>query len=85
MALLPTTERADGTAEYIRECSRDRSAIELTKANMRAAYDAADVWADANAAAFNAALPAAARTALTTSQKARLLMHVVTRRYVDGV
>jgi hypothetical protein len=34
MALLPTTERADGTAEYIRECSRDRSAIELTKANM---------------------------------------------------
>ena len=36
---------------------------------------------DANAAAMNAALPAAARTGLTTKQKAKLLVFVVQTRY----
>jgi hypothetical protein len=85
MAVLSTTERAAGTAAYSEECSNERSALELTKVNLRAAYDAADTWADTNAAAFNTALPVAARTALTASQKARLLLHVVRRRYQNGL
>lgn len=84
MALLSTAERAAGTAAYSEECSHEREPLELTKANLRAAYDAADAWVDANAAAFNTALPTAARAALTTSQKSRLLTHVVHRRYTTG-
>jgi hypothetical protein len=53
----------------------------LTKAELRAAVNAADAWADANAASFNAALPQPARSALTARQKARLLAVVLRRRY----
>jgi hypothetical protein len=85
MAVLSTGERAAGTAAYSEECSKERLALELTKATLRAAYDAADAWVDANAAAYNTALPAAARTALTASEKAKLLVHVVSRRYQNGL
>lgn len=85
MAVLSTGERAAGTAGFSEECSRDRVPVELTKANLRAAYDAADTWADTNAASFNTALPPAARNALTAPQKARLLEHVVRRRFINGL
>jgi hypothetical protein len=50
-----------------------------------AAVNAADAWVDSNAASFNAALPVAARNGLTSSQKARLLMFVVSQRFLAGV
>jgi len=53
----------------------------VTKADLKAAIDAADNWVDANAAAFNSALPAAARTGMTARQKARLLLHIVSKRW----
>jgi hypothetical protein len=55
--------------------------VTIVRADLRAAVSAADAWADANAAAFNAALPLPARTALTARQKARILMAVIKRRY----
>ena len=45
----------------------------ILKADLRAAVNAADDWVDANAAAFNTALPVAFRTAATAQQKAILL------------
>lgn len=53
----------------------------LTKAQIRAAIDAADQWSDDNAASFNTALPAAYRTAATAKQKAILQAIVSLRRY----
>lgn len=55
--------------------------IGITKQDLIAAVAATDVWADSVSAAYNAALPQPARGALTTRQKARLLMAVITQRY----
>jgi hypothetical protein len=57
----------------------------LVKAEMRAAVDAVDAWVNSNSTSFNNAIPLPARTALTASQKARLLLAVVERRYLAGV
>jgi hypothetical protein len=46
--------------------------------------DAADDWANTNAAAFNTALPLPARNALSASQKARVLNYVVRQRWIAG-
>ena len=56
------------------------NAIGLSKSALRVAFVAADAWVDANAAAFNSALPAGARTALTAKQKSQMLSFVVLRR-----
>lgn len=53
----------------------------MTKTDLRAAVDAADSWADSNAASFNSALPATFRTNANNSQKALLLALVVLARY----
>ncbi len=53
----------------------------LTCGDLKAAVTAADAWVDANAAAYNNALPTAVKNALTTTQKARLLEAVVRRRF----
>ena len=65
----------------MRDLSADREPCAVTKAELRADLDAADQWVDDNAASFNSALPQPARGALTASQKARLLMRVVSRRF----
>ncbi len=57
----------------------------ITKADLAAAVNAIDDWVDANAAAFNTAIPQPARAQLTAKQKARLLMHVVRRRFEVAV
>jgi hypothetical protein len=82
MAVLPDQDRADLWAAYMQEQSTEHSPIvALSKADIRAAVNAADAWAEANAAAYNAALPTAARNNLTQQQKARLLLWVVRRRW----
>ena len=53
----------------------------MTKTDLQAAVNAADDWADANAASFNSALPAAFRTNANNGQKALLLALVVLARY----
>jgi len=80
MAVLPDNDRLAVWAQYMRE-SRDAHGA-LTKADIRAAVDAIDGFLNTNAAAINSAIPQPARGALTTAQKARLLMYVIQRRYV---
>lgn len=56
----------------------------FTKADIQTAVVAVDAWAVANAASYNAALPLATRSGLTTAQKSRLLMYVLRKRYETG-
>jgi hypothetical protein len=81
MAVLPDADRVALWAEFMRDQSASRTPMGLTKADLRAAVDAADAWADSNAASFNTALPQPARNALTAKQKALLLMYVIRRRW----
>lgn len=76
MAVLADAERAAVWATVMREMD----IAGLTKAQLRAAIDATDAWIDANAAAYNTALPVAARNALTAKQKAWLFSFVSLRR-----
>lgn len=81
MATLPTNDRVKINSGFQNESSSAHEALALTKADLQAAVDASDAWADANAASFNSAIPLPARTALTARQKARLLALVLQRRF----
>lgn len=56
----------------------------VLKADVLAAVTALDSFMNTNAGAVNNAIPLPARTALTTAQKARMLMFVIEQRYVKG-
>ena len=79
MAVLSDADRQEIWAKWMRENTEVSG--NLTKADLRAAVNAVDVWADSNQASFNTAIPQPARNALTTKQKVRMLMDVVTRRF----
>ena len=79
MALMSNQDRLECWRDYIRE-----DGVSVSKDDLRAAIDALDVWFDTNAATLNAVLPVAARTGLTTPQKARLLRAVIAKRYLTG-
>jgi hypothetical protein len=81
MAVLSDGERAEGTAEFMRECSRELELIVVNKVQLRAVYNAIDDWIEANAASFNAALPQPYRSQATPKQKARMFMHVAARKF----
>lgn len=68
-------------ANFMREFSQQRIPLNLTKTELKQAIEAVDAWIDANAASFNAALPAAARSALSAKQKAMLLFYVTMKRF----
>lgn len=67
--------------EWGEALSRRREAFGLSRADLDAAVTAVDNWVETNAAAFNSALPLAARNGLTASQKAELLALVALARY----
>lgn len=52
----------------------------LSKQDLRDAVNATDTWIDDNQVAYNAALPVAARTALTLAQKTLLFCAVALAR-----
>ncbi len=79
MAVLSESQRFEAWANLMRD--RLGTLAPLAKADLRAAVDAVDDFLDANAATINAAIPQPARGALTTKQKALLLMYVVAKRY----
>ena len=83
MAVLSEGDRVTEWAKFMSDLSNTHATeiSDLTKSDVRAAIDATDTWVNDNAAAYNAALPVAARTALSASQKAKLLMEVVRRRF----
>ena len=86
MAALTQAER-DRVARWIQR-DPNLGSCSFTKPQLAAAVNAADDWADANAAEFNTALPAAFRNSATAGQKALLLAYVIARRHgfnlVDG-
>jgi hypothetical protein len=79
MAVLDETARASIWGAYMADESGAHAA--LTKADIRAAVDALDVFFDTNATAINTAIPLPARTSLTLAQKSRLVRYVIQRRY----
>ncbi len=81
MAVLSQADREAAWAEFMQNESQDRQPMALIKADLRAAFEAADDWAEANSASFNAAIPLPARNALSPRQKAKLLAMVLQRRY----
>jgi hypothetical protein len=81
MAVLSDADRQAIWAKYMARASGRRDDLPLLKADLRAAVDAIDGWVDANATAYNTAIPQPARGALTTKQKAELLLDVVSRRW----
>jgi len=64
----------------MREWDRSLGAIPVNKVDLKAAVDATDDWAEANAASFNSALPQPFRGAATTGMKSLLLCYVIMRR-----
>lgn len=85
MAVLSDTERARLWRGLMRYWSAQREGVALTKADLRAAVDAADTWLDTNAASYNSALPQPARGALTTGQKALILAVAALARFAPAV
>ena len=84
MAVLPEEDRFDVWKEFMSTVPLGNE-FSCTKADLRAAVDALDAFLVANDAAINSAIPQPARSALSVSQKARLLNHVVAKRYIKGV
>lgn len=80
MAVLGAPARAGIARKIQRAWSDLRESCAFTKAQLAAAVDAADTWADSNDAAYNTALPVAFRNGATAAQKSLLLMFVVARR-----
>jgi NAD(P)H-dependent FMN reductase len=78
---LPELVRDAAWQEFMQRESALANALGLTKAELRAAVAAVDAWVDAASPSFNTALPAAARNALSASQKAGLLALILEFRY----
>jgi len=81
MAALNASDRDLVRQRIARDLSSTFESIGVTIADLLAAVEATDAWVDANAAAYNAALPQPARSVLTAKQKARLIAAVVLRRW----
>ena len=82
MAELSTNDRLSIKRGLMRYTSRERETWNnLTKDDLEAAVNAADTWANDNAASFNNALPVTFRTNASNGQKSLLLAVVVLMRY----
>lgn len=81
MAVLADSDRADIWTDIMRQLSSERQSCAITKADLRAAVDAIDVFLESNATAINNAFPAAAKAGLTTGQKARIVAYVALKRW----
>jgi hypothetical protein len=84
MATLTTAKQKELWAELMQALSSAGETAALTKPDLLAAVTALDAFMDTNASAINNAIPQPARSALTTAQKARLLMLVLKYRYTEG-
>lgn len=84
MAVLTNQARADASAEYQRTYAPGETVSGVTRADIRAAFNAIDDLMFSSETTINNAFPVATRNGLTTAQKARLLMAVVAKRYLTG-
>lgn len=78
---LTTQQLFDIRSTYGQAVSQRKEVFALTKPQLDAALAAIDGWLDANAAAFNTALPVAARNGLTAAQKVELLYLIAKKRF----
>jgi len=85
MAQLSSGDRARIWRGLQRYWSNLREGVAVDKADLLAAVVATDTWIDDNAASYNAALPEAARTNLTASQKTLLFCAVALCRVDPGL
>lgn len=76
MAVLDVVNRARTFAQLVRAVPWPT----LTKPDIKAAVDAVDDWADANATSFNTALPLPFRVTASPAQKALILAYICMRR-----
>lgn len=82
MAVLSEEQRKKAWAEFMYDRFVSEGQLgNLLKTDLKAAVDALDDFLDTNALTINNAIPQPARGALTTKQKALLLMYVVATRY----
>jgi len=81
MAVLADSIRLQLWRGLMRYWSAQLEGVGVNKTDLRAAVDAADDWANSNAASFNTALPTAFKNNATAGQKALLLAVVALARY----
>lgn len=84
MAVLSDEDRAELTAEILRDLSRGREPLNSDKAQARAVVNAIDDFLNTNAIAMNNAIPQPQRANYTTSQKARFYAGTIAKRWVKG-
>ena len=85
MAALTTADRQRIWRGLMRYWSARHEPIgAITKADLQAAVDATDAYIDANAGAFNTALPQPARAQLSAAEKNLLFCTVALLRYGDA-
>jgi hypothetical protein len=83
MATLSESDRIQAMAEVMRDLVGE--SISITKPDLIAAVNAVDTWVSNNEYSYDTNLPAIAKAGLTVSQKAKLLLYVVRKRFVIGV
>jgi hypothetical protein len=78
---LTEQQRQDGTRELVRRMFVELNATaNFSHDQLKAAFDAADDWADANATSYNNSLPVPFRTTASQSQKGFLLAILCLKR-----
>ena len=80
MATLSTEDRTRIWRGLMRVWSANRTTVALSKTDLQAAVNTTDTWIDDNQASFNSALPAAAQSGLTSTQKTLLFCAVALAR-----
>jgi hypothetical protein len=81
MAQLTNDQRRDIWAEWMRI---NDEPVSITKADLRAAFNALDGWLETNKSAINSAIPQPARGELSARQKAWILARVIEQRFKVG-
>lgn len=81
MAILTEAQRDAVWADFQRQRSEARAPIAVNKTQGRAVVGAVDDWVETVLASFNAAIPSAARAALSAREKAELLYKVMRARF----
>lgn len=85
MAALSENDRQECYVNLMRDVELSAETYgTLTKADVRAAVDAIDQFLEDQKTTINNAIPQPARGAMTTKQKAKMLVWIVTKRYLTG-
>jgi hypothetical protein len=84
MATLESSKILEISKDY-QEKIEPGDTFPCVKSNVVDAITALDLWLSNNQAAINSAIPLPARTALSTRQKARMLVYVLQKRFNLGL